>query len=64
MDELAKQGLLGNRQSSLPAAAGLDPSECFHMAPYTETLLQTLGRSKKCTALPFIKSDNLIRGFS
>ncbi|KFO08880.1 hypothetical protein N312_13112, partial [Balearica regulorum gibbericeps] len=43
MDELAKQGLLGNRQSCLSAAAGLDPSECFHMAPYTETLLQTLG---------------------
>lgn len=46
MNELAKQGLLGNRQSNLPATAGLDPSVCFHVAPYTETLLQTLGRSK------------------
>ncbi|KFP66600.1 hypothetical protein N322_12697, partial [Cariama cristata] len=43
MDELAKQGLLGKGQSSLPATAGLDPSLCFHVAPYTETLLQTLG---------------------
>ncbi|KFM00969.1 hypothetical protein AS27_07094, partial [Aptenodytes forsteri] len=43
MNELAKQGLLGNGQSNLPAAAGLDPSVCFHVAPYTETLLQTLG---------------------
>ncbi|KAF1609962.1 hypothetical protein FQV09_0011569, partial [Eudyptes chrysolophus] len=43
MNELAKQGLLGNGQSNLPAAAGLDPSMCFHVAPYTETLLQTLG---------------------
>ncbi|KAM6249800.1 dynein axonemal assembly factor 8 [Porphyrio hochstetteri] len=43
MDELAKQGLLGTRQSPLPAAAGLDPSECFHVAPYTEPLLQVLG---------------------
>ncbi|KFQ31247.1 hypothetical protein N332_12744, partial [Mesitornis unicolor] len=42
-NELAKQGLLGNGQSSLPATAGLDPSEYFHAAPYTETLLQTLG---------------------
>ncbi|KAF1537510.1 hypothetical protein FQV19_0011422, partial [Eudyptula minor] len=43
MNELAKQGLLGNGQSNLPATAGLDPSVCFHVAPYTETLLQTLG---------------------
>ncbi|KFZ62969.1 hypothetical protein N321_05113, partial [Antrostomus carolinensis] len=43
MNELAKQGLLGSGQSSLPASAGLDPSACFHVAPYTETLLQTLG---------------------
>ncbi|KFQ80257.1 hypothetical protein N335_04612, partial [Phaethon lepturus] len=43
MNELAKQGLLGNGQSNLPATAGLDPSTCFHVAPYTETLLETLG---------------------
>ncbi|XP_074696955.1 dynein axonemal assembly factor 8 isoform X2 [Strix aluco] len=43
MNELAKQGLLGNGQSSLPATAGLDPSACFHVTPYTETLLHTLG---------------------
>ncbi|XP_055565593.1 dynein axonemal assembly factor 8 isoform X1 [Falco cherrug] len=43
MNGLAKQGLLGNRQSSLPATAAPDPSMCFHAAPYTETLLQTLG---------------------
>ncbi|XP_075371351.1 dynein axonemal assembly factor 8 isoform X3 [Mycteria americana] len=43
MNELAKQGRLGNRQSNVPATAGLDPSMCFHVAPYTETLLQTLG---------------------
>ncbi|KAM6197249.1 dynein axonemal assembly factor 8 isoform 1-T1 [Sarcoramphus papa] len=43
MNELARQGFLGNGQSNLPATAGLDPSVCFHVAPYTETLLQTLG---------------------
>ncbi|XP_026715050.1 uncharacterized protein C16orf71 homolog [Athene cunicularia] len=43
MNELAKQGLLGNGQNSLPATAGLDPSVCLHVAPYTETLLHTLG---------------------
>ncbi|OXB60063.1 hypothetical protein ASZ78_000966, partial [Callipepla squamata] len=43
MNELAKQGLLDNRQSSLPAMARLDPSVCFHVAPYTENLLQMLG---------------------
>ncbi|XP_032053664.1 uncharacterized protein C16orf71 homolog [Aythya fuligula] len=43
MNELAKQGLLGDKQSNLPATAGLDPSVCFHVAPYTETLLQALG---------------------
>ncbi|KAM6077550.1 dynein axonemal assembly factor 8 isoform 2-T2 [Theristicus caerulescens] len=41
--ELAKQGLLGTERNNLPAAAGLDPSVRFHVAPYTETLLQTLG---------------------
>ncbi|XP_040430157.1 uncharacterized protein C16orf71 homolog isoform X5 [Cygnus olor] len=43
MNELAKQGLRSDRQSNLPATAGLDPSVCFHVAPYTETLLQALG---------------------
>ncbi|KAM9290760.1 dynein axonemal assembly factor 8 [Morus bassanus] len=43
MNELAKQGFLGNEQSNLPATAGLDPSMCFQVAPYTETLLQALG---------------------
>ncbi|XP_031451155.1 uncharacterized protein C16orf71 homolog isoform X2 [Phasianus colchicus] len=43
MNELAKQGLLGNRQSSLPARARLDSSMCFHVAPYTENVLQMLG---------------------
>ncbi|XP_065501125.1 dynein axonemal assembly factor 8 [Caloenas nicobarica] len=42
-NELAKQGLLGNGQSGLPATAGLDPSVWFHVIPYTEPLLQTLG---------------------
>ncbi|KFP76155.1 hypothetical protein N310_01998, partial [Acanthisitta chloris] len=42
MDELAKQDL-GSGHSSQPAAAGPDPSGCFHAAPYTETLLQSLG---------------------
>ena len=46
MNELARQGFLGNGQSNLPATAGLDPSVCFHVAPYTETLLQALGRLK------------------
>lgn len=46
MNELAKQGLLGDKQSNLPATAGLDPSVCFHVAPYTETLLQALGKSR------------------
>lgn len=45
MNGLAKQGLLGNGQNNLPATAGLDDSMCFHVVPYTETLLQTLGRS-------------------
>lgn len=45
-NELAKQGLLGNGQSGLPATAGLNPSVWFHVVPYTEPLLQTLGRSK------------------
>ncbi|XP_014791709.1 PREDICTED: uncharacterized protein C16orf71 homolog [Calidris pugnax] len=36
--ELAKQGLLGNEQSSQP-----DPAACFHGAPYTEALMETLG---------------------
>ncbi|KAM6054412.1 LOW QUALITY PROTEIN: dynein axonemal assembly factor 8 [Chlamydotis macqueenii] len=43
MNELAKQGLLGDGQSNLPATAALDPFVYFHVAPYTETLLQTLG---------------------
>ncbi|XP_052628942.1 dynein axonemal assembly factor 8 isoform X2 [Harpia harpyja] len=43
MNGLAKQGLLGNGQNNLPATAGLDDSMCFHVVPYTETLLQTLG---------------------
>ncbi|KAM6299298.1 dynein axonemal assembly factor 8 [Aegotheles albertisi] len=42
MTELAEQGLLGNGQSNLPAP-GPDPSLCFHVAPYTKTLLQSLG---------------------
>ncbi|XP_064886968.1 dynein axonemal assembly factor 8 isoform X6 [Columba livia] len=42
-NELAKQGLLSNGQSGLPATAGLDPSVWFHVVPYTEPLLQTLG---------------------
>lgn len=45
MNGLAKQGLLGNRQNNLPVTAGLDDSMYFHVVPYTETLLQTLGRS-------------------
>ncbi|KFV99351.1 hypothetical protein N326_12632, partial [Eurypyga helias] len=43
MEELAKQGLLGQGQSGLPAAAAPDPTLCFHGAPYTEALLRTLG---------------------
>ncbi|XP_074014738.1 dynein axonemal assembly factor 8 [Numenius arquata] len=36
--ELAKQGLLGRGQSRQ-----LDPATCFHGAPYTEALMETLG---------------------
>ncbi|XP_054067001.1 dynein axonemal assembly factor 8 [Rissa tridactyla] len=43
MNELAKQGLLDNGQSSLRAAARLDPAVCFHGVPYTWTLLRALG---------------------
>ncbi|XP_072205719.1 dynein axonemal assembly factor 8 [Excalfactoria chinensis] len=43
MNELAKQGLLGNKQSSLPATARLDPFMCFHVAPHTENLQEMLG---------------------
>ncbi|XP_015732902.1 uncharacterized protein C16orf71 homolog isoform X2 [Coturnix japonica] len=43
MNELAKQGLLGSRQSSLPATARLDPFMCFHVASYTENLKEMLG---------------------
>ncbi|KAM6320086.1 LOW QUALITY PROTEIN: dynein axonemal assembly factor 8 [Podargus strigoides] len=42
MNELAKQGHLGNGQSTLPVP-GSDPSVCFRVAPYTETLLTMLG---------------------
>ncbi|XP_067162073.1 dynein axonemal assembly factor 8 isoform X3 [Apteryx mantelli] len=42
MDELAKQHLLEDGQSNL-WATGLESSVFFHVAPYTETLLQTLG---------------------
>ncbi|XP_040540132.1 dynein axonemal assembly factor 8 isoform X2 [Gallus gallus] len=52
MNELAKQNLLGNGQSSLPATAGLDPSMCFHVAPYTENLLQMLGGSFSVVPYP------------
>ncbi|XP_009672200.2 dynein axonemal assembly factor 8 isoform X3 [Struthio camelus] len=43
MNELAKQGLLRDTESNLLATVGLESSMCFHVAPYTETLLQTLG---------------------
>ncbi|XP_066186189.1 dynein axonemal assembly factor 8 [Sylvia atricapilla] len=42
MDELAEPGL-GSGHSILSAAAGEDPSLCFHGAPYAEDLLQSLG---------------------
>ncbi|KGL84667.1 hypothetical protein N309_05024, partial [Tinamus guttatus] len=41
-NELVKQDLLGGGQSS-SWATGLESSAFFHVAPYTETLLQTLG---------------------
>ncbi|KAM6379269.1 dynein axonemal assembly factor 8 [Pluvialis apricaria] len=43
MNELGKRGLLGDGQSRLPAATGLDPSVWFHVAPYTHSVLQALG---------------------
>ncbi|XP_021266990.1 uncharacterized protein C16orf71 homolog isoform X7 [Numida meleagris] len=52
MNELAKQGFLGPRQSSLPATARLDPSTCFHVAPYTENLLQALGGNFSAVPAP------------
>lgn len=65
VSELAKQGLLGNGQSPLPAAAGLDPSFWFHVAPYTDGLLQTLGRSQMGETFWLSRGlINLTRGFS
>ncbi|XP_053899158.1 dynein axonemal assembly factor 8 [Malaclemys terrapin pileata] len=43
MNELAEQGLLGEVRSNLPPSAELEPALCIHVAPYTDSLLQTLG---------------------
>ncbi|XP_030434469.1 uncharacterized protein C16orf71 homolog isoform X4 [Gopherus evgoodei] len=43
MNELAERGLLGEVRSNLPPSAELEPALCIHVAPYTDSLLQTLG---------------------
>ncbi|KAM4697735.1 dynein axonemal assembly factor 8-like [Rhinophrynus dorsalis] len=45
MNELAEQGLLGVIRNSLPHLSDLDPTLCFHVAPYSDSLLQSLGGS-------------------
>ncbi|XP_050824007.1 dynein axonemal assembly factor 8 isoform X9 [Gopherus flavomarginatus] len=43
MKEMAERGLLGEVRSNLPPSAELEPALCIHVAPYTDSLLQTLG---------------------
>nr|XP_025036287.1 uncharacterized protein C16orf71 homolog isoform X2 [Pelodiscus sinensis] len=43
MKELAERGLLGELRSSLPPSAELGSAWGIHVAPYTDSLLQTLG---------------------
>ncbi|XP_043945258.1 dynein axonemal assembly factor 8-like [Protopterus annectens] len=43
MNEFAEQGLLGPLRSRLPPGTELETGFCFHVAPYTESLLQGLG---------------------
>ncbi|XP_074867038.1 dynein axonemal assembly factor 8 isoform X2 [Carettochelys insculpta] len=43
MNELAERGLLGEVRSNLPPSAELEAALCIHVAPYTDSVLQTLG---------------------
>ncbi|XP_038276647.1 dynein axonemal assembly factor 8 isoform X2 [Dermochelys coriacea] len=43
MNELAERGLLGEVRSNLPPSAEPEPALCIHVAPYADSLLQTLG---------------------
>ncbi|KAM8960394.1 dynein axonemal assembly factor 8-like [Pelodytes ibericus] len=45
MNGLAEQGLLGAIRTHFPPNCGLNPSLCFHAAPYSDCLLQCLGGS-------------------
>ncbi|XP_078519163.1 dynein axonemal assembly factor 8 isoform X2 [Lissotriton helveticus] len=45
MNEMAEQGLLAEIRRDLPAGTELQPSMCFHVAHYTDSLLQGLGGS-------------------
>ncbi|XP_051487965.1 dynein axonemal assembly factor 8 [Apus apus] len=64
MKELVWKGLLGKGQSDLPAP-GPNPSVCFHVVPYTETLLQTLGGNLSAVPEPCsIPLDLFCKGIS
>ncbi|KFU86746.1 hypothetical protein M959_05353, partial [Chaetura pelagica] len=64
MKELVWKGLLGKGQSDLPAP-GPNPSVCFHVVPYTETFLQTLGGNLSAVPEPCsIPLDLLCKGIS
>ncbi|XP_069502974.1 dynein axonemal assembly factor 8 [Ambystoma mexicanum] len=45
MNELAEQGFLAEIRRSIPPGTELQPSLCFHVAHYTDNLLQGLGGS-------------------
>ncbi|KAJ1097248.1 hypothetical protein NDU88_002373 [Pleurodeles waltl] len=45
MNEMAEQGLLAEIRRNLPSGTELQPSMCFHVAHYTDSLLQGLGGS-------------------
>ncbi|XP_068100302.1 dynein axonemal assembly factor 8-like isoform X1 [Hyperolius riggenbachi] len=45
MNDMAEQGLLGVTRSNLCRSGDLDPTLCFHAAPYSDSLLQGLGGS-------------------
>ncbi|OCT64336.1 dynein axonemal-associated protein 1 [Xenopus laevis] len=45
MNELAERGLLGAIHAKFSYICEVDPSFCFHVAPYTDNLLQSLGGS-------------------
>ncbi|KAM4632486.1 dynein axonemal assembly factor 8-like [Discoglossus pictus] len=45
MNDLAEHGFLGAIRAHLPIDGELDPTMCFHVAPYSDSLLQGLGGS-------------------